>query len=136
MKKIHLILLIITSVITINPGTVTAQKGQGGGYGRQQMSAEDIAERQTKWMSDILDLSDEQLAAIKEINMKYADKLVSQRQSARGNREAMRSLMTRLTKEKDEELKKVLTEEQFALLQKKRQEFMKNRQGGGRGQGY
>ncbi len=113
-----------------------AQRGPGGGQGRMQMSAADLAEKQTKWMSDILDLSERQLQKVKEINMKYAEKMMNERQSAVGNREAMRSLMMKLTKEKDEELKKVLTDDQLALLQKKRREAMQNRKGGGMGGKY
>ncbi len=106
-----------------------------GGQGRMQMSAKEMAKKQTDWMKGFLDLTKEQLTQIEKINLKYAEKLQAQRQSAMGNRDTMQSLMTKLTREKDEELKKVLTEDQYALLAKKRKETVQNRRGG-MGRGY
>ncbi len=103
---------------------------------RQNRSPEEMAKQQTEWMTKELTLDEGQVEKVSVINLKYSKDLQKTWQQNQGNREAMRSAMTKLTEEKDKELKKVLTEDQFKLYQKKvaeRRAQMRSQRGGGKG---
>ncbi len=103
---------------------------------RQHRSPEDMAKQQTEWMTKELTLDKGQVEKISVMNLKYSKELQKTWQENQGNREAMRSAMTKLTEEKDKELKKVVTEDQFKLYKKKvaeRRAQMRGQRGGGQG---
>ena len=102
--------------------TAVAQPGRDGDpYER--------AERQTERMKEHLGLSDEQTEQVSEINIAAAEKMQEARESANGDREAMRSKMMTIRQETNTSLKEVLSEEQWTKFEAIRQEM---RQNGGR----
>ncbi len=109
-------------------GFAAAQAQPGGGMG---MDPEKRAEQQTATMTEKLSLSEAQTAKVKEINLKYANKMKEARDNAGGDRETMRATMTTLRGEQDKELQTVLTEEQWQQWLKIREEMKNNRPGWG-----
>jgi periplasmic protein CpxP/Spy len=113
---------------------VMAQPPQGGGFGGQ-LNPEEMVKRQTDEMVKDLGLDAKQTEKVSAINKKYSDKMSQLFQSSQGNREGMREKMQELSKQKNDELKTVLTAEQFTKLQdleKQRMErFRQQRQGAG-----
>ena len=89
-----------------------------------QMSAEEMAEKQTKKMHELLNLTDEQKEKVRKINLKYAKKFKKRRESGAKNSEEMREHMMKLSNEKDEKLKKVLREDQYTRLVKERKKAL------------
>ncbi len=111
---------------------VQAQRGGGGGGGFN-MSATEMADKQTDLMKDNLTLTEGQLPKIEKINLKYAEKMVTARNNSNGDRTSMRSTMMSILEEKDTELKTVLTSEQYNELVEIRKNARAQRQGRGRG---
>lgn len=145
MKKFLLSIVMLLTLAT----TVMAQ-GFGGQRNRQQMNPEEMLQRRTEMMAEMLGLSEEQKAAVYELNKKQAEQMRGQGQrqgqGQRGNRgnrgqrpeandsvkDGQRGGMQSFMAEYNNELKKILTEEQY----KKYEESMSQmRQRGGRGQG-
>lgn len=89
------------------------------------------AERQTLLMQEKLSLSGKQLEKVRDINDRYAVKQADAWKLAAGDREAVREAMVALREEKNGELKKVLTTEQFQQYEALEQE-MRNQRGQGR----
>lgn len=88
-----------------------AQGPRGGGPADR--TPEEIAERQTKAMTEHLELDEAQVTKIKEVNLAFAQKMKANRDQADKEREAMRETAEGTRKEHAEALKNVLTEEQF-----------------------
>jgi len=105
---------------------------QGGG--RRNMEPKEMAERQTTEMKESLELTADQLPKVEALNLKYAEKLGEARDASDGDRESMRSTMMEMMKEKDVEMKKILTAEQWTKFEADRKERMQNR-GDGRRRG-
>ena len=103
-----------------------AQQGSGGRRGN--IDPKEMAERQTTMMKDSLGLTDQQLPKVEALNLEYADKFVAARNEADGDRDAMRSTMMAINKEKDVELKKILTADQWTKLEALRKEARANGQ--------
>ena len=103
---------ITTILVCIIAGQFTfAQPPQGG---RPQFNPEDRAKQETQWMKTTLTLTDAQIPQIDTINLKYAKKQMELRNQVQGgDREAMRSKRQELQNQKNEELKKVLSEDQM-----------------------
>ena len=75
-------------------------------------SPEELAELQTEWMENSLDLAGDQLEAIRKINEKYAPEIYETLQS--GERKLKRlKKMKQIQEQKSEEFKFVLTEDQY-----------------------
>ena len=96
----------------------------GGGW---NSDPEQRATQQTVAMTAQLSLSDAQSAKVKEINLKYANKMKEAREKATGDRDAMRATMTTIRQEQDKELQTVMTEEQWQQWVKYRDEQRANR---------
>jgi len=118
-----------------------AQPPQGGGQGRR-MDPEQMAKFQTDQMVEDLKLNDKQKTEVQAINVKYSKKMgeIFQAGGGQGNWEANRKKMEEMNTQKNAELKKVFTAEQykkFEELEKQRQEErrkrMEQRQGGAPG---
>ncbi len=105
-------------------GAISLNAQRGGGMG---WDPEKRAEQQTANMTEKLSLSEAQSAKVKEINLKYAQKMKEARENATGDREAMRASMVAMRDEQDKELQTVLTEEQWQQWVKFRDEQKENR---------
>jgi len=99
-----------------------AQAQRGG-----NMSAEDIAARQTEEMTEVLSLSDEKAEEVEAINLEYAQKWEEAREEVMGDRMAMRDTLMALRTEQLEALGEVLTEEELATWK----EYQADRRGQG-----
>lgn len=120
--------------------------GMGNGqYGQQQMPATPpsafsnmpgvLADRETKWLRDSLSLTKEQTKAVKKLNNEFA----KQQQSAikdivgpGGGRpspeavEQVRETMLMINEEKEDNLRPLLTPEQWTLYRAKRESMRKS----------
>lgn len=103
--------LLAATLFVVTTTSLLAQRGQGN------RNPEAMAERQTKYMVKELDLNDEQTTQVQEINLAFAKKLQEARKELKGDREAMQELRAELDTARDEELKAIFTEEQFATYQ-------------------
>jgi protein CpxP len=102
-----------------------------------RMSPEEMAKKQTERMVTDLKLNDKQKTQVATINTKYAKLRNELMQANQGNREAARPKMKEMETQKNAELKKILTDEQFKLyedLGKKRQEERRQQMGQPQGQ--
>src|SRR3954466_4996672 len=91
------------------------------GVSAQKMG--DAAQRSaklTEWMRINLNLTDEQLPAVRDINLKYAKKMDALKTSSLPKSEKMKQI-TDNDKAKDKELKDVLTNSQFQTYLSKKQ---------------
>ena len=114
------LVLVLVSVFVIN---VSAQNPNR----KSRMTEEDRAAKRTEMMTKQLDLTADQQAKIKEINLRHSQQTTNQqrqvREERRQNRENMKSKMAA----RDAEIKQVLTPEQYEKWQEKKQEMRKNR---------
>ncbi len=99
----------------------------------QPPTAESMAQRETEWMTTELELTEDQVAKVDPINLKYAEKMAELFQGGPGGDfEAMREKMNEMNAEKRTEFKDILTADQL----KKYDEYLAERQQRGpRGQG-
>lgn len=106
--KITFRILAIATLFFIGLNTTEAQRGN------RNINPEERAEQQTNTMNEQLSLSAKQAEKVKEINLKYANKMKEMRDSnTGGDWSAMREAMSAIRQEQDNELKTVLTTEQF-----------------------
>lgn len=130
-KALFTSLLIVLVVIVSN-----AQPPQGGGFG--QMDPEQMAKSQTDRMAEDLKLDDKQKTEVQAINLKYSKKMgeIFQGGGGMGDFEEMRKKMDEMNTQKNAELKKVFTAEQYTkyeALEKQRQEERRQRMQQGQG---
>lgn len=122
MKKIIGLFL----VMLICSVSVYAQKDNRGG----RMG--DPSKRMEKMITD-LKLNDKQAADYRKVEKDFMGKMKKMRDEAQDDRSKMREKMQTLRKEKDAEVKKILTDEQFKQYQEKQQAPRdKNRKDGNR----
>ena len=129
MKKTWFYIVIMALMLSFTSSTIFAQQGRGP----RNIDPEEMAERQTNQMKEALALTAEQLPKVEALNHKYAKKLKDARDEADGDWESMRSTMMEMMREKDGEMKKVLTTDQWTTFEAQRKERMQNRRGGRRG---
>jgi periplasmic protein CpxP/Spy len=127
-------ILLIATLVAVGFSTANAQ--QQNGQKQPRMSPEELAKRQTEQMTTDLNLNDKQKADVSAVNIKYANKISEMFQANKGDREAMRAKFQEMMIQKNAELKKVLTDDQYKLyeeLEKKKMEEhrkqMEQRQG-------
>ncbi len=109
------IINVLTTVLFF-AAAMTATAQPGGGRGGDPIQR---AEMQTKMMVDSLSLSTKQGEKVKEINLKYTNKMKAARESnTDGDWEKMRATMDAIRTEQNAELKTVLTQEQYEHWQK------------------
>jgi len=114
---------------------VMAQPPMGGFQGGP-MNPEEMVKRQTEEMVKDLALDAKQAEKVTAINKKFADKMSEMFKNAQNDREGMRDKMMALRTQKDEELKTVLTAEQYTKyvdLEKKRMERFRQQRPQGAG---
>lgn len=119
MRKFGLFLMIILFASAL----VNAQPG-----GRQ-FSPEDMAKRQTEQMGETLKMSKDLQQKVYDLNLKYAKKSAEMFQGGGGfrdmsdaDRQKMREKREALNKEKDAEMKKLLSADQFKAYEKYQEE--------------
>ncbi|MDP4187087.1 MAG: hypothetical protein Q8910_05430 [Bacteroidota bacterium] len=101
--------------------------------GQGRATPEERAKRQTQQMKESLKLTDAQVQQVDAINLKFALKSDSLFKNRDNDRAQMMEKMKNVQTQKEAELQKVLTPDQFATYQKN-QEAMRSRRGQG-GQG-
>ncbi len=120
MKKIGMFILMMVFAAFVT-------EAQPGGQGRQG-TPEDMAKRQTEQMGEHVKMTKDLEKKVYDLNLKYAKK--SQEMRTGGNfmdmsdsqREKMRAQMTANQEEKDKELKKILSADQWKQYEKFREE--------------
>jgi periplasmic protein CpxP/Spy len=115
--------LFILLAILLGTTTVYAQPRRGN------MSAEDIAKRQTTQTTEALKLDKTTSAKLYQINLKYAQKMKEAFASHSSDREAMRDEMMNIRDQKNKELQALFTSEQFKQYQEHQQEMWQHRRG-------
>ena len=110
MKSIIRLVAIQVFVFTLG---YTAMAQPGG----PRLSPEEMAERQTTQLAEKLELDEAQKSKVQEINLAFAEKLMTMREEGRDNREAMREMRETIQGERVAELKEVLSEEQFKAFE-------------------
>ncbi|MDR1407971.1 MAG: hypothetical protein LBJ23_08000 [Tannerella sp.] len=116
-----IVLLITTLLISV---ALQAQDRQSNG---PRFTAEEMAQRQTEWMTSELKLTSAQTAPVDSINRLFAQAQQILFQSADGDREKIREALTALNQEKEKALSAVLTGEQLDEYKKKSAEMMNRR---------
>jgi len=124
-RLVHFVtcLALATFIIPLNSCT---QKNKGERFRKhmENTTPEERADFETNWMQEFLNLSDEQTEKIREINLKHA-KEQQQVFKLEGPREEKKSKYSALHEQKQNELKKVLSEEQFKKYRSKKKEMKK-----------
>ena len=90
----------------------------GTGAALAQQSAEAMAAADTEWMTETLNLDQEQMEQIQQINLDYAQQTVALK-SSDIDPAAMKKQHKELLKARHQQLKEVLTEEQYANFKAK-----------------
>ena len=101
--------------------------GNGPGMGRGNASPEDRAKHLTEMMKESLSLTAAQEPKVSAINLKYAKKMEDVRKVA--DTAVQHKSMQNLNKQKDGELKAVLTADQFKSYLKQVEEMKARRRG-------
>ena len=99
-----------------------AQPGSGDGPpggGPQTFTASDIADIQTVWMKKKLKLSKEQVEKVKEINKEF----VTKKKEFQNAGEKQADKLAEPDRERDDKLKSILSEKQFARFLEKKSEL-------------
>ena len=97
---------------------------------RQRLSADERAKSQTERLEKLVTLTADQKTKIQAINLELAKQMDTQMQNNQGNRDAMRTAMQEIDKNRDAKYKGVLTDEQFKKYsddKAQRQKEMENR---------
>ena len=114
------------ALMLISVTSIYAQ-GNGPGMGRGNASPEDRAKHLTEMMKESLSLTAAQEPKVSAINLKYAKKIEEVRKVA--DTAVQHKSMQNLHKQKDGELKAVLTADQFKSYLKQVEEMKARRRG-------
>lgn len=117
--------VLILAMVTMMSTTSVAQ-GPGGG-GRGNATPEERAKRLTEMMKESLSLTTAQEPKVSAINLKYAKKMEDVRKIS--DTAVQRKTAQNLNKQKDGELKTVLTADQFKEYLKQVEEMKARRRG-------
>jgi primosomal protein N' len=150
MKKVFFMAaLMFASIISIKAqygGGGGGRHRQGAGQSEQQgpqkiPTAQEMADKETQRQTQLLNLTPEQVAKVKALNLNYSQQrldLMKEMQATK-DRDAAENKMKGIKLAQDNELKAILTPEQQAILAKAH-DNMGNKQGGrmkgGAGKGY
>jgi len=106
MKKFFVMSILLIAAMSF------AKAQQGGGF--QNMTAEQIAERQDTRLTELLTgLTTDQKAKLKVVNLELAKEQVKIRQDNQNNREAMREAIQKLETKREAKYKEILTADQL-----------------------
>lgn len=140
MKKLALALVFgVLSVGAVSAQTTPKNKiktekkadNKKGGEGKeyQQKTPEQRAEMQAQKMGKEYNLTDDQIMKLKEVNLAKARQMETLRSQGKENREAMGSQMKEIKNNYDNQVKGILTPDQYAKFDKERAERMEKRKG-------
>ncbi len=126
MKKLGFFLLFAIIFATV---AVAQNRSMGN------VDPKERAQSQTEELKKALDLNKDQEKKVLELNLKSAEEMNSMRQemTSGGDREAMRAKMTKSREALNAEMKKILTESQYAKYEKYLEERRSMRGQGGPG---
>ena len=116
MKSIFNLVPVLLVVFVLGSADTIAQEQD-----KEPMPPDERAAKLTDWMKTNLQLTAEQGKPVQEINLKYAIKTEELRNTDEPRKEKFKKLKG-YNEEKDQELKKVFTEEQFKLYLAKKEE--------------
>jgi len=116
------LLLGIITVLAL--GLSSSIVGQGPNRGG---SPKDMAEMQTEHMKTDLGLSEDQVVKVGAVNLKYAKKHEELRDQESVDKDTMQETMEKMNDERNVEMKKILSEEQYQKFLEKEEEMRKNR---------
>jgi periplasmic protein CpxP/Spy len=116
MKSIFKLVPALLVVFVLGSADTIAQEQD-----KEPMPPDERAAKLTDWMKTNLQLTAEQEKPVQEINLKYAIKTEELRNTDEPRKEKFKKLKG-YNEEKDKELKKVFTEEQFKLYLAKKEE--------------
>ena len=111
-------------VILISSATVFAQSGN------RQGKKGDPSQRSEKMIEE-LKLDDKQAAEFRKVEADFREQMNKEREAVKDDREKMREKMTAMYTEKEAQIKKNLTDEQYKLYQEK-QKKVPRKKGHGR----
>ena len=100
--------------------------------GRRMDKRNDDPSKRCERMIESLKLDEKQAAEFCKINQEFATKMKAERESAKVDRDKKRAEMMAMRTERDVQLKKVLTDEQYKLYQEKVAAKKNHRKGNGR----
>lgn len=124
MKKLGLLLMIVVL------GTTMSMAQNRGG---QRMDPEERAKKSTKELKEALDLKEDQEKKVYELNLKAGKEMSEAWEEADGDRDVMRKKMGKVRDNTNNEMKKILSDDQYEKYEKYLEEKRKQRQGGGGG---
>jgi Spy/CpxP family protein refolding chaperone len=123
MKRLtHIIIFLVLATFMLPLTSYSQDQGKRFRERLKNTTPEDRADFQTNKMKTLLNLTDEQTAKVREINLKYAkenQKVFDQSVY----RDQKRKKLSELYEQKQKELKTVLTEEQYEKLQSEKKEL-------------
>ncbi|MBN2636668.1 MAG: hypothetical protein JXR61_10395 [Prolixibacteraceae bacterium] len=116
-------------LVAVLIGTTVAMAQNRGG--QRQFDPEEMAKRQTEEFKTELELNDTQAEKMEKVLLKSYNEMTTLRQEMTGeeDRTKMREKMTEWRANQQKELKKILTDEQFAKYEKLMEERRANRRG-------
>ncbi len=85
------------------------------------------AERQTRWMTKALDLTEDQKESVYDINLKYVKLMDNARQEHAGDKDKKIEAFKVIQDDKDTELQGVLSEDQFITYKEKQKKHREKR---------
>ncbi|MBT33554.1 MAG: hypothetical protein CMO01_28145 [Thalassobius sp.] len=133
MKK-RFFYLLVSGVLLGNMLYAQDQNDEQGERRRRKMpSVEEMAQMQTTQMTDSLALTEDQVAVVGEINLKYAKQRVELMKNEELTREEKSYDMETLEIKKEKELKKILSKDQlnkYKEMEEQRKAQRRNRRGG------
>lgn len=119
MKKI-----LLTTVLLLSVSLITLAQNR-----RERPSPEDMAKRNTEWMTKELSLTEDQIVLVDSVNLVFAKAQQRIFEEIGENFEGVRETMQALEEEKVKAFSEVLSEDQLELYKKKRDEMRQNRRG-------
>lgn len=111
-KLLFTTLMVMALCLNLNAQKVEAEK----------LSPEKRAELAATQLKVRLDLTDDQTAKVKAVQLDHFTKVEKNLEEVRAHREMMDARMKKQSDETDAELKKILTEEQFKNYQEKKED--------------
>jgi hypothetical protein len=96
-----------------------------GAQKKNEMTTEEMAGKLTGWMKTNLELTDNQVGQVQTINLKYANKMMELQNDGSSNKKQKMRALKADSDAKDQELKRVLTANQFQAWLAKKDEAKK-----------
>jgi hypothetical protein len=117
MKKYLLYGILLSTALFVFAGA--------GAQKKNEMTTEEMAGKLTGWMKTNLELTDNQVGQVQTINLKYANKMMELQNDGSSNKKQKMRALKADSDAKDQELKRVLTADQFQAWLAKKDEAKK-----------